>query len=66
MLFQGWQLVGELRRIRAGQAPLGLRSPTTVLTTETTRRNTLVAGAWDPPANYREHYRRLWIDGGAP
>lgn len=64
MLFQGWQLIGELRRICAGQAPLGLRSPITVLTTETTRRNTLVAGAWDPPANYREHYRRLWIDVG--
>jgi len=53
---EGWQLVDELNRARAGQPASGYVPPPTMIT-----RSDVPSGAvFDPPSGYRENYLRIW------
>jgi len=53
---EGWHLIDELNRARAGQRPSGyLASPILV-----TQSNAPSGGTFDPPSGYRQNYRRIW------
>jgi ribose transport system substrate-binding protein len=56
LYLQGWQIVDELNRARAGQGPSGYIAPPRLIT-----RAAMPNGAiFDPPSGYRANYRRIW------
>jgi ribose transport system substrate-binding protein len=56
LYLQGWQLIDELNRARAGQPPSGYIAPPRLIT-----RADLPGGVvFDPPSGYSTHYRRIW------
>jgi ribose transport system substrate-binding protein len=56
LYLQGWQLIDELNRARAGQPPSGYVPPPRLVT----QTNVPAGGVFDPPSGYREAYRRIW------
>jgi ribose transport system substrate-binding protein len=56
LTLQGWQLIDELNRARARQAPSGYVAPPKLIT-----KSDVPAGAsFDPSSDYRSQYRRIW------
>jgi ribose transport system substrate-binding protein len=56
LYLQGWQIVDELNRARAGQPPSGyLTAPRLI-----TRADVPEGAVFDPRSGYRENYRRIW------
>ena len=53
---QGWQLIDELNRARAGQPPSGYVAPPRLIT----QADVPSGGVFDPASGYRENYRRIW------
>jgi ribose transport system substrate-binding protein len=53
---QGWQLVDELNRARAGERPSGYVAPPRLVTYD----NVPAGLVFDPASGYRENYRRIW------
>jgi ribose transport system substrate-binding protein len=53
---QGWQLVDELNRARAGQPPSGYITPPRLIT----QSDAPNGAVFDPPSGYRENYLRIW------
>jgi ribose transport system substrate-binding protein len=56
LYLQGWQLVDELNRARAGQPASGYVAPPRLVT----RANVPEGGVFDPPSGYRANYSRIW------
>ncbi|MDX6730322.1 MAG: ribose transport system substrate-binding protein [Baekduia sp.] len=56
LYLQGWQIVDELNRARAGQPPSGYLPPPRLIT----RADVPEAVVFDPPTGYRAAYRRIW------
>jgi len=56
LYLQGWQLIDELNRARAGQPPSGyVASPHLV-----TQADVPNGPVFDPPSGYRENHLRIW------
>ena len=53
---QGWQLIDELNRARAGQPPSGYFAPPHLVT----RANVPSRDVFDPSSGYRKNYLRIW------
>jgi ribose transport system substrate-binding protein len=53
---QGWQIVDELNRARAGQPPSGYIAPLRLIT----RADVPDGVVFDPPSGYRANYSRIW------
>ena len=53
---QGWQLIDELNRARAGQPPSGYVAPPRLIT----QADVPSGAVFDPPTGYRANYRRIW------
>ncbi|HEY6762482.1 MAG TPA: substrate-binding domain-containing protein [Baekduia sp.] len=56
LYLQGWQLVDELNRARAGKPPSGYVTPPRLIT----RADVPDGAVFDPPSGYRANYRRIW------
>jgi ribose transport system substrate-binding protein len=56
LYLQGWQIVDELNRARAGQPPSGYITAPRLIT----RADVPGSGVFDPPSGYRTNYRRIW------
>jgi ribose transport system substrate-binding protein len=56
LYLQGWQIVDELNRARAGQRPSGYIAPLRLIT----RANVPAGVVFDPPSGYRANYARIW------
>jgi ribose transport system substrate-binding protein len=56
LYLQGWQIVDELNRARAGQPPSGYIAPPRLIT----RADVPDGVVFDPPSGYRANYRRIW------
>jgi ribose transport system substrate-binding protein len=56
LYLQGWQLVDELNRARAGQPPSGFIAAPRLIT----RADVPPGVVFDPPSDYRANYRRIW------
>jgi ribose transport system substrate-binding protein len=56
LYLQGWQIVDELNRARAGQPPSGYIAPLRLIT----RADVPDGVVFDPPSDYRANYRRIW------
>jgi ribose transport system substrate-binding protein len=56
LYLQGWQIVDELNRARAGQPPSGYIAPLRLIT----RADVPDGAVFDPPTDYRANYRRIW------
>jgi ribose transport system substrate-binding protein len=56
LYMQGWQLVDELNRARAGRPPSGYVTPPRLIT----RADVPDGVVFDPPSGYRANYRRIW------
>ncbi|MEA2280441.1 MAG: ribose transport system substrate-binding protein [Solirubrobacteraceae bacterium] len=56
LYLQGWQIVDELNRARAGQPPSGYLAPPRLIT----RADVPNGVVFDPPSGYRANYRRIW------
>jgi ribose transport system substrate-binding protein len=56
LYLQGWQIVDELNRARAGQPPSGYIAPPRLIT----RSDVPNGEVFDPPTGYRATYRRIW------
>jgi ribose transport system substrate-binding protein len=56
LYLQGWQLIDELNRARAGAPPSGYLAPPRLIT----RKNVPAGDVFDPPGGYRANYRRIW------
>jgi ribose transport system substrate-binding protein len=56
LYLQGWQIVDELNRARAGQPASGYRAPLRLIT----RADVPDGVVFDPPSGYRANYRRIW------
>jgi ribose transport system substrate-binding protein len=56
LYLQGWQLVDELNRARAGQPPSGFVAAPRLIT----RADVPPGVVFDPPSDYRANYRRIW------
>jgi ribose transport system substrate-binding protein len=56
LYMQGWQIVDELNRARAGQPPSGYIAPPRLIT----RADVPDGVVFDPPSGYRANYRRIW------
>jgi ribose transport system substrate-binding protein len=56
LYLQGWQLIDELNRARAGEDPSGYVAPLRLIT----RADVPGGAVFDPPSGYRENYRRTW------
>jgi ribose transport system substrate-binding protein len=56
LYLQGWQLVDELNRARAGEPASGYVAPPRLIT----RANVPDGGVYDPGGGYRTNYRRIW------
>lgn len=53
---QGWQLIDELNRARAGQPPSGYVAPPHLIT----RADVPNGAVFDPASGYRANYLRIW------
>ena len=53
---QGWQLIDELNRARAGQPPSGYVAPPRLITADDVPNGAV----FDPPSGYRRNYLRIW------
>jgi ribose transport system substrate-binding protein len=56
LYLQGWQLIDEINRARAGQPPSGYVAPPHLVTQADVPRGAV----FDPPSGYRENYLRIW------
>jgi ribose transport system substrate-binding protein len=56
LYLQGWQIVDELNRARAGQPASGYVAPPRLIT----RADVPDGVVFDPPSGYRANYRRIW------
>jgi ribose transport system substrate-binding protein len=56
LYLQGWQLVDELNRARAGAPPSGYVAPPRLIT----RADAPNGDVFDPPGGYRANYARIW------
>jgi ribose transport system substrate-binding protein len=56
LYLQGWQVVDELNRARAGQPPTGYVTAPRLIT----RADVPDGVVFDPPSGYRANYRRIW------
>ena len=56
LYLQGWQLVDEINRGRAGQPPSGYVAPPHLVT----QANVPNGEVFDPPSGYRKNYLRIW------
>jgi ribose transport system substrate-binding protein len=56
LYLQGWQIVDELNRARAGQPPSGYVAPPRLIT----RADVPAGVVFDPPSGARANYRRIW------
>jgi ribose transport system substrate-binding protein len=56
LYLQGWQIVDELNRARAGQPPSGYLAPPRLIT----HANVPGGVVFDPPSGYRADYERIW------
>jgi ribose transport system substrate-binding protein len=56
LYLQGWQIVDELNRARAGRPPSGYIAPPRLIT----RADVPDGMVFDPASGYRENYRRIW------
>jgi ribose transport system substrate-binding protein len=56
LYLQGWQIVDELNRARAGQPPSGYLVPPRLVT----RADVPDRVVFDPSSGYRANYRRIW------
>jgi ribose transport system substrate-binding protein len=56
LYLQGWQLIDELNRARAGAAASGYLAPPRLIT----RANVPNGDVFDPPGGYRANYSRIW------
>ncbi|HEY0345229.1 MAG TPA: hypothetical protein VGC59_11305, partial [Solirubrobacteraceae bacterium] len=56
LYLQGWQIVDELNRARAGQPSSGYIAPPRLVT----RADVPDSVVFDPPSGYRANYRRIW------
>jgi ribose transport system substrate-binding protein len=56
LYLQGWQIVDELNRARAGQPPSGYVAPPRLIT----RADVPNGVVFDPPSDYRANYRGIW------
>ena len=56
LYLQGWQLVDEINRARAGQPASGYVAPPRLVT----KANVPDGGVFDPPGGYRANYSRIW------
>ena len=57
LYLQGWQIIDELNRARAGRPPSGYIAPPRLIT----RADVPSGEVFDPPSGYRENYRRIWV-----
>jgi ribose transport system substrate-binding protein len=56
LYLQGWQIVDELNRARAGQPPSGYVAPARLIN----RADVPPGVVFDPSSGYRVNYRRIW------
>jgi ribose transport system substrate-binding protein len=56
LYLQGWQLIDEINRARAGQPPSGYVAPPHLVT----RADVPSGPVFDPPSGYRANYLRIW------
>jgi ribose transport system substrate-binding protein len=56
LYLQGWQIVDELNRARAGQPPSGYIAPLRLITGADVPDGVV----FDPASDYRPNYRRIW------
>ena len=56
LYLQGWQLIDEINRARAGQPPSGYVAPPHLIT----QANVPNGAVFDPTSGYRETYLRIW------
>jgi ribose transport system substrate-binding protein len=56
LYLQGWQIVDELNRARAGQPPSAYVAPPRLIT----RADVPQGVVFDPTSGYRANYRRIW------
>jgi ribose transport system substrate-binding protein len=56
LYLQGWQLIDELNRARAGRPASGYVAPPRLVT----KADAPTGGVFDPTGGYRANYRRLW------
>jgi ribose transport system substrate-binding protein len=56
LYMQGWQIVDELNRARAGQPPSGYIAPPRLIT----HADVPAGVVFDPPSGYRANYRQIW------
>jgi len=56
LYLQGWQLIDEINRARAGQPPSGYVAPPHLVT----QADVPSGAVFDPPSGYRENYIRIW------
>jgi len=53
---QGWQLIDEINRARAGQPPSGYTAPPHLIT----QADVPGSAVFDPPSGYRQNYLHIW------
>jgi ribose transport system substrate-binding protein len=56
LYLQGWQLIDELNRARAGRPPSGYVAPPRLIT----RADVPSGSVFDPPSGYRQRYLKIW------
>ena len=56
LYLQGWQLIDEINRARAGQPPSGYLAPPHLIT----HADVPAGPVFDPPSSYRQNYLRIW------
>jgi ribose transport system substrate-binding protein len=56
LYLQGWQLIDQINRARAGQQPSGYAAPPRLVT----QADVPSGPVFDPPGGYRENYLRIW------
>jgi ribose transport system substrate-binding protein len=56
LYLQGWQLIDEINRARAGQPPSGYLAPPRLITAADVPSGPV----FDPPSGYRQNYLRIW------
>lgn len=56
LYLQGWQLIDELIRARAGRPASGYLAPPRLIT----RLDVPAGGVYEPDAPYRDNFRRIW------
>lgn len=62
LIMQGWQVVDELNRAFAGEAPSGYVAPVHIIFTDNiVQERILQDGIFEPNNNYREQYQRIWL-----